>query len=138
MLYVQKHYPKEKYEQAFVSLWLAMWQEHIDISKPDLLAKVLSPNFSEEEIKNIIAAAGQQEYKDLLSSNTKKAIELGAFGAPFFSVTDSEGKNPEPFFGSDRQVTNLLDDSNVARYMADSVCLGSITCLITWEFQSSI
>lgn len=101
MLYVKRHFPREKYEDAFEYLWIAIWHKHIDISKPDLLAKVLAPYFSEGEIKDILAASGQQEYKDLLSANTKKAIDLGAFGAPFFSVTNAEGKE-EPFFGSDR------------------------------------
>jgi glutathione S-transferase kappa 1 len=101
MLYIKANYPSEKYELAFVSLWIAMWQNHIDISKPELMAKTLSENFTEAEIEKIIAAAQMKEYKDMLSENTKKVIELGAFGAPFFSVRNDEGK-VEPFFGSDR------------------------------------
>ncbi len=42
-----------------------------------------------------------QEWKDALSSNTKKVLDQGAFGAPWMWVRNHEEKE-EPFFGADR------------------------------------
>ena len=75
--------------------------QHIDISDPKLLSSVLAKHFSPDEVTEILEAAGTKEFKDMLAANVSRAVELGAFGAPFFSVTNAEGKT-EPFFGSDR------------------------------------
>lgn len=48
-----------------------------------------------------MAKAVDKEWKDKLSSNTKEALDQGAFGAPWMWVTNAEGVC-EPFFGSDR------------------------------------
>jgi len=101
MCYIKDTFPREKYETVFVSLYTAMWQQHVDVSKPALMAEVLSRNVSETEVREIIAAAGTQKYKDKLTEYTKKALDLGAFGAPWFWVRNAKGEE-EPFFGSDR------------------------------------
>lgn len=41
------------------------------------------------------------EVKGLLTENTAKAIEMGAFGLPWFVARDGQGKE-EGFFGFDR------------------------------------
>lgn len=46
-------------------------------------------------------AGGEQQWKDKLTVNTKEVLDQGAFGAPWFWVTNEQGKE-EPFFGSDR------------------------------------
>ena len=56
-----------------------------------------------------MAATSNPEIKTKLNEMTKQALDLGAFGAPFFSVTkfgkEGEGSElVEPFFGSDRYV----------------------------------
>lgn len=51
-----------------------------------------------------MAGAVEKEWKDKLLANTQKALDLGAFGAPWMWVRNGEGKE-EPFFGSDRYVT---------------------------------
>lgn len=43
----------------------------------------------------------RDELKSLLLKNTKEALELGAFGVPFWRITNSAGRR-ETFFGSDR------------------------------------
>ena len=48
-----------------------------------------------------MAKAADKEWKDMLLSNTKDALDQGAFGAPWMWVRNYEGKE-EPFFGSDR------------------------------------
>lgn len=84
-----------------------MYQKNIDVSKPEKLAELLrSHGFSDEDIKKILAAASTPEYKQALTDNTQKALDLGAYGAPWFWVRNSEGKE-EPFFGSDRYVGRI-------------------------------
>lgn len=80
-----------------------MWEQGVDVSKPDLLATVLSKRFSPSEVKSILEGANSAEYKQLLNDKTKEALDHGAFGCPWFWVTNSKGEE-EPFFGSDRYV----------------------------------
>lgn len=80
-----------------------MWNGQLDISKPEHLTTALSKVFSsEKEVQDIVAAAGSPPIKALLETVTGHAVkELGAFGCPWFWVTNGEGIG-EPFFGSDR------------------------------------
>lgn len=57
--------------------------------------------FSREEVERIMQATSSKEIKDLLTATTKEALDHGAFGAPWFWVTNAAGAS-EPFFGSDR------------------------------------
>lgn len=88
-----------------------MWNTstHHDISKPEILHSVLSDSrlFSSSEVDAILAGANDKKYKDLLLAETEKVLSLGAFGSPWFWVTNGEGKE-EPFFGSDRLVSSYL------------------------------
>lgn len=62
----------------------------------------LLQNFTPEETEKILAGANAPEYKAKLMTVTKKVVEeQGAFGCPWYWVTNAEGKG-EPFFGSDR------------------------------------
>lgn len=102
MIYIKKHYPRERYETTFLLLWEWMYHQNIDISKPEQLGELLkSHGYSDQEIKDILAAASSPEYKQALTVNTQKALDQGAYGAPWFRVRNREGKE-EPFFGSDR------------------------------------
>lgn len=102
MIYIKNNYPREKFETTFLSLSEWMYHKNIDISKPEKLSDLLqSHGFSDEEIKKILAAASTPEYKQALTANTQKALDLGAYGAPWFWVRNKDGLE-EPFFGSDR------------------------------------
>ncbi|OCL14456.1 DSBA family oxidoreductase [Glonium stellatum] len=101
MVYIKRHFPEPKFESAFAELWVAMWEQHLDISKPDLLSQALERHFSAQQVKEIIAGANTQEYKQKLLNNTQEAIDKGAFGCPWFWVHNEKG-DEEPFFGSDR------------------------------------
>lgn len=101
MAYVEYAFPQEKYEASFRELFVAMWEQGKDLSKPELMAETLSRHFSSEEVKQIMEAANSAEYKKKLSDNTQKALDLGAFGCPWFWVKNDKGEE-EPFFGSDR------------------------------------
>jgi glutathione S-transferase kappa 1 len=57
--------------------------------------------FSKQEVEAIMNGAGSQEMKDLLKGTTQRALDQGAFGAPWLWVTN-DARESEPFFGSDR------------------------------------
>lgn len=101
MTYVKDKYPKAKFEDAFQELWVAFWEQSSDISQVDVLQKVLARHFSDDDVKEILEATKSPEYKQKLLDNTQKAVDLGAFGAPWMWVKNGKGEE-EPFFGSDR------------------------------------
>jgi glutathione S-transferase kappa 1 len=101
MVFAKATFSRQLYESAFQELWIAMWEQGFDVSKPEVLAKVLARHFSNDDVKRVMAAANTPEWKQKLSDNTKRALDKGAFGAPWFWVRNGEGKE-EPFFGSDR------------------------------------
>ncbi|KAJ5210997.1 HCCA isomerase/glutathione S-transferase kappa [Penicillium cf. griseofulvum] len=102
MIYIKSHFPREKYEITFLSLWEWMFYKGIDISKPENLAELFqSHGYSDSEVKEIMTAASNPEFKQALTAITQTALDKGAYGAPWFWVRNAEGKE-EPFFGSDR------------------------------------
>jgi glutathione S-transferase kappa 1 len=101
MVFAKATFTREQYEAAFGELWVGMWEQGLDVSKPELLAEVLGRHFEKEDVKRILAAANMAEWKQKLLDNTQRALEKGAFGAPWFWVRNGKGEE-ELFFGSDR------------------------------------
>ncbi|RDL39355.1 putative Glutathione S-transferase kappa 1 [Venustampulla echinocandica] len=105
LCYVKATFPPEVYEETYVHLFEKLWTapNQVDITQPDNFLAVLEGfgKFSKKEAEDILKAAGEKEWKDKLLENTQKALDLGAFGAPWLWVRNSDGKE-EPFFGSDR------------------------------------
>jgi glutathione S-transferase kappa 1 len=101
MVFAKATFAREQYEAAFGELWVGMWEQGLDVSKPELLAEVLGRHFEKEDVKRILEAANTAEWKQRLLDNTQRALEKGAFGAPWFWVRNGSGEE-EPFFGSDR------------------------------------
>lgn len=119
------HYVKQSYpESAYLSTWHYLFQSFWgprkrNLRNPAELAVVLSeiPQgyagsgratgegsnalFQRVDLEKILAATQEEKFKDILKGTVKEALERGAFGAPWFWVTNSKGKT-EPFFGSDR------------------------------------
>lgn len=101
MTYIKSAHPT-KFEAAYAALFDALWQESINLAEPDLLLPVLQRVFTKAEAEEILAATKKDEVKAELLRNTEHAWkDLGAYGAPWFWVSDGEGKE-EAFFGSDR------------------------------------
>lgn len=107
-----------KFVQVFLNIYHGMWEEGLDVSKPELLGQVLSKCFSESEVKDILSNANSAPYKQRLNDNTKEALESGAFGCPWFVVRNAKGE-VEPFFGSDRYV-RFQSPGNSHDYQAPS------------------
>jgi 2-hydroxychromene-2-carboxylate isomerase len=101
MVFVKATFPQPKYEASFLELWVGMWEQGMDMSTPELLSEVLSRHFKGDEVKRILEAANTPEWKQKLLDNTQRALDKGAFGAPWFWVKNAKGVE-EPFFGSDR------------------------------------
>ena len=116
--------PDDRYLAAFEHLFRAFWALDRDLTTPEGVEAALrearsglavggdangdgngdrssSPLFSPEQVADVVRAAGSEEYKAALKRNTEEALRRGAFGCPWFWVTDSTGRE-EPFFGSDR------------------------------------
>jgi 2-hydroxychromene-2-carboxylate isomerase len=101
LTYIKRQHA-HKLVPAFLACFETMWNGQLDISKPENLAKALAKAFSGAEVEEILAAAASPEIKNELTATTERVVkELGAFGCPWFWVTNGQGKS-EPFFGSDR------------------------------------
>ncbi|KAK3950769.1 hypothetical protein QBC32DRAFT_216520 [Pseudoneurospora amorphoporcata] len=57
--------------------------------------------FTKQQVEEIMKGVETKVVKDALKNATQEALDKGAFGNPWFWVTNGEGKG-EPFFGSDR------------------------------------
>ncbi|KAJ7194759.1 putative glutathione S-transferase kappa 1 [Mycena pura] len=104
LCYIKAVFPRDAFERAWLALFRAFWTPpHVNLAEPELFRTVLNDCglFSAADVDAILAAAGQQQWKDCLLDNTKKALDLGAFGAPWMWVRNAQGEE-EPFFGSDR------------------------------------
>lgn len=102
LVYIKATYI-EAYIPVFLSIFSAMWEHNKDVSDRSTLSTVLATHFSPEQVKNILDKATTPEIKATLNSNTKEALDQGAFGCPWFWVRNLKGEH-EPFFGSDRYV----------------------------------
>jgi glutathione S-transferase kappa 1 len=100
LVYV-KQAQSDSFTQVFLDIFHTMWENGLDVSKPEVLGQVLSQRFKESEVKDILEKANSAPYKQRLNDNTKEALDCGAFGCPWFLVRNSKGEE-EPFFGSDR------------------------------------
>jgi len=101
MVFIKDNYSQEKYEAVFGECWIAMWQKHVDISKPDKMAECLALHLDAEDVRKIMQSANKPEVKQKLNAITQMVLDSGAYGCPWYLVTNKEGVT-EPFFGSDR------------------------------------
>ena len=102
LIYWMQTVAPEKQEEAILKLYQAYFLEDLDISTPEVAAKVLSTvNGTEEEL---IALTQDPAMKQRLKDECNLAIEKGVFGSPFIIV------DGEPFWGFDRleQVSEWL------------------------------
>lgn len=102
LLTVIKALQPSKLEDASMALWRAFWQEDKDISVDSVILDYVGPVLGREVVQAYLAKeCNDAKYKDALNAATKYAMDNGAYGAPWWVVTNAKGKT-EPFFGSDR------------------------------------
>ncbi|KAF3064976.1 hypothetical protein GL218_01576 [Daldinia childiae] len=128
LLYIKSQYPAATYLATWRALFHAFWTLHQPPITPEALEQTLasipagtnfassSPPetlgkgreeegrrlFSAEEVAAILRAEKSVEYKNTLRETTQRALDQGAFGAPWLWVTSAATGESEPFFGSDR------------------------------------
>lgn len=124
LVYLKEAYA-QNFVQAFLDIYRGMWEDGLDVSKPELLGQVLSKRFSESEVKDILSNANSAPYKQRLNDNTKEALESGAFGCPWFVVRNSKGE-VEPFFGSDRYVCSHSSGFSLCQSMGKGVAISRL------------
>lgn len=108
--FIKAHYPLETFLSAIEFLFHQFWSPpHVNLTVDENLRKALLAAtgkdgsgrtlFSEDHVQKILD--GRVLMKDVLKEQTARAVELGAFGAPWLWVTNAKGET-QPFFGSDR------------------------------------
>ncbi|KAI1661589.1 thioredoxin-like protein [Daldinia decipiens] len=126
LLYIKTHCPAATYLATWRALFHAFWTLHRPPITPETLGQtlagipagtnaagssppeVLGPGdggerlFSAPEVAGILQAEKSAEYKNALRETTQRALDQGAFGAPWLWVTNAATGESEPFFGSDR------------------------------------
>ncbi|KAL2919482.1 hypothetical protein HK105_201128 [Polyrhizophydium stewartii] len=104
LTYVKAHEPS-KLAPASLALWRAYWGDSNSIDKEDVLVQYLTPVLGAEMTQAFIAASfTDATTKQKLIQETKRATDIGAFGAPWIVVEREVDGKPvvESFFGSDR------------------------------------
>lgn len=88
-----------------LQLWRAFFQHNIDIGAAEGagIRSALEdfPALSGEQLQHYLELSQSPEVKENLRETTQKALDEGAFGAPWIVVSLPDGTN-ESFFGADR------------------------------------
>jgi 2-hydroxychromene-2-carboxylate isomerase len=112
MLFIKANYPREKFLSTLHFLLHKFWTPpNADVVDEASLRALLAEAtetpgagaklFTEADVGRIMD--GRAQMKKKLADDTGKAVESGAFGCPWFLVTNSKGET-QPVFGSDRYV----------------------------------
>ena len=108
LYYIKANYSKPTFHAALEAMFRAMWTApNANLTKDDALAAVLAGAtdakgaklFTSDDVAAIMK--GRADFKDAVKNATQKAVDLGAFGAPWIWATNARGES-QPFFGSDR------------------------------------
>lgn len=106
--YIKANYPRATFLAAMEFMFHKLWTPpNVNLTQDDKLTTVLAEATGENGIKlfsnDDVAAImkGREQMKDALKAETQKAVDLGAFGAPWIWATNARGKS-QAFFGSDR------------------------------------
>ena len=92
----------EKLAASFEALYKTFWLEGKAIGEMEVVVEALAGVLGgEEEARRVVEGTKGEGVKGLLSGNTRRAFEAGAFGVPFWVVQVGEGRE-EVFFGVDR------------------------------------
>lgn len=78
------------------NLLAALWRDDHDVADRGIVRDIIVQSEVGIDPDVLCDAALEPETQDILSRNTKLAVERGVFGSPFYIYRD------EPFFGQDR------------------------------------
>lgn len=115
--FIKRHHPPSTFLTALHYLMHLFWSPpNLNLTLPENVAKALldcpasfisssSPQdgklFTKQQVEEIMKGTETAEVKEALKNATQEALDKGAFGNPWFWVTNGKGRG-EPFFGSDR------------------------------------
>jgi glutathione S-transferase kappa 1 len=100
--FIVSTYGNDRGFEAALAFSRALWEPpNLDVTTTDGIRQALAGIFTQNELDDILVGLSAPETKKKLIDTTDEALEHGAYGAPWFWVTNSAGKS-EPFFGSDR------------------------------------
>ncbi|KOS17965.1 Glutathione S-transferase kappa 1 [Escovopsis weberi] len=109
--HIKANHPQPVFLASFRALFCAFWlRGGVDLTQDDNLRDTLlrateGPDgkggrlFPEADVESIMS--GRAGMKDAVRGATARALEVGAFGAPWFWASNGRGEE-QPFFGSDR------------------------------------
>jgi 2-hydroxychromene-2-carboxylate isomerase len=106
--YIKANFPRATFLAIVETMFKKLWTPpHVNLTQDDKLTAVLAeatdgsgrPLFTADDVSRIMA--GREGMKDVVKAETQKAVDLGAFGAPWIWATNAKGDGA-PFFGSDR------------------------------------
>ncbi|EEH05076.1 conserved hypothetical protein [Histoplasma capsulatum G186AR] len=93
--------PTKSLPVCFDALYQEFWVAgNPKISDPDTFRPILESAVGKEMAANAVAQSTTQAIKDRLTANGDKAVEIGAFGVPWFECTNGSGET-ECFWGVD-------------------------------------
>ncbi|GMS88396.1 hypothetical protein PENTCL1PPCAC_10571 [Pristionchus entomophagus] len=105
----------EKVETVSRHLFSRYWIENLPVCREediktvlirDQRSKITSLQVLEKSrmtnVNEMLEQIKQKDIKEELKRNNKEALELGAFGMPWITVTKKDGSGTEKYFGSDR------------------------------------
>ncbi|CAD5124200.1 DgyrCDS12500 [Dimorphilus gyrociliatus] len=99
-------------EELSRQFWISFFCKIQDITEPDVIRETSTrAGLNKEQVEKAFEDATSSETKERLTSLTKEAVELGAFGAPWFVIHGKDGKQ-HTVFGSDRWgvIADILDE----------------------------
>lgn len=95
-----------KLKESVEQLYAAYWQDDKDVTDVAILSQYLSSVLGDDKVKSFLGEINSQAVKDKLSANTKDAMDLGCFGAPWIAVKKAGDDSPftkqDCYFGTDR------------------------------------
>lgn len=141
--YIRANYSKETFLATLGAFLYTFWHggPYANLSEEEALRRCLAEAtdkhvdgsgkklFTATDVQKILD--GRAAMKQSLSDETAKALELGAFGAPWFWAVNGKGEG-QPFFGSDRFVLYTLFTGKTGA----NVCPDSTTCTFTSTSRS--
>ncbi|KAF2499177.1 HCCA isomerase/glutathione S-transferase kappa [Lophium mytilinum] len=98
---------------AIAALYQAFWVEFDHPEKPENLLRILSAAVGEAAATEAVEKSGSKEVKDGLMKRTEESFAEGAFGLPWFIVTNSKGET-ESFWGFDH-LGQVVDHLGLAK-----------------------
>ena len=99
LTYIAQHNP-DRLVACALALWRALFIDHKRIGDGKVALEAIAGVVGADAMPDIVAGSQKSEVKEQLTKMTGRAFEEGAFGVPWFVVTNARGES-EGFWGVD-------------------------------------